>query len=101
MNALLRQLTAEDVRTASFDRSREAGAEDSFNPRPSFFRCLEQGWVTNAAPAEAGFQVPQPLVLRFMVCRIEADDHAGKLVICEDKVAVSIVAVDEHAHRHK
>ena len=41
--------------------------------------------------------MPQPLVLRVMVLALEADDHGGELVIGEDKVALAVMAVDEHA----
>jgi hypothetical protein len=36
-----------------------------------------------------------------MVRPVKADEHGGKLIICEDKVAVSVMAIDEHAHRKK
>jgi len=72
-----------------------------FNPGSGFVRRLEQGCVPGVALAEPGFQVPPPLVLRVMVRPVEAHEHGGKLVVCEDKLAVSVVAVDEHAHRKK
>lgn len=50
-----------------------------------------------AAFAEARFQVPKPLVLRVVVLTIEADDHGSKLVVSENKVALAVVAIDEHA----
>jgi len=28
----------------------------------------------------------------------EANDHGGKLVVCEDKAALAVMAIDEHAH---
>jgi hypothetical protein len=31
---------------------------------------------------------------RVMVRPVEADEHGSELVICEDKVAISVVAVD-------
>jgi len=37
-------------------------------------------------------------MLRFMALTIEADEHGGKLVVCEDELAVGVMAVDEHAH---
>jgi hypothetical protein len=42
--------------------------------------------------------MPPTLVLRVMVRPVEADEHGGKLVVSEDKVAVSVMAVDEHTH---
>jgi hypothetical protein len=72
-----------------------------FNPGSGFVRRLEQGCVTNVALAEPGFQVPPPLVLRVMGLTVEADDHSRELVIGEDKVALAVMAVDEHPHGHK
>ena len=70
-----------------------------FNPGSGLFRRFEQPWCGRGRTfAEAGFQVPPPLVLRVMVRPVEADEHGGKLVVCEDKPAVSVMAVDEHAH---
>lgn len=34
-----------------------------------------------------------------MVLAIQAGNHGGELVIGRDKVALAIVAVDEHAYR--
>jgi hypothetical protein len=69
-----------------------------FNPNSGFVRRLEQGRVTDVAFAEPGLQVPLPRVLRIMVLAIEAGDHGGKLAIREDKVALTVMTVDDQAH---
>jgi hypothetical protein len=68
------------------------------NPSSGFFGRLKQRRVTNAAFAGPGFQMPQLPVLRVMRLAIEADDHGGELIIGQDKVALAVMAVDEHAH---
>src|SRR5215218_2816425 len=78
-------------------RSRDLARQSLLNPSSSLFGRLKHRRVTNAAFAEPGFQMPQRLVLRVMVLAVEADDHGGQLVIGEDKVALAVMAVDEHA----
>jgi hypothetical protein len=80
---------------------RSLARQDLLNPGSGLIGRLEQGRVLHVALAEAGFQVPPPLVLKVMVRPVEADEHSGKLVICEDKLALTVMAVDEHAHRHE
>ncbi|QFU16940.1 hypothetical protein [Microvirga thermotolerans] len=75
--------------------------QDWLNPGSGLFGRLEQGRVLAVALAEPGFQVPPSLVLRVMVRPVKADKHGGKLIICKDKVAFSVIAIDEHAHRKK
>jgi hypothetical protein len=71
------------------------------NPGSGLVGCLEPGCIPNAAFAEPGFQVPPTLVLRVMVRPVKADEHGGKLVICENKVALTVMAINEYTHRHK
>ncbi len=66
--------------------------QDLLNPGSGFFWRPEQGRVTHAALAEPGFQVPPTLVLGVMACPVEADEHGGKLVVGEDKLAISVMA---------
>jgi len=83
-------------------RANDEGAHQGlFNPGSGLFGRPEQGRVPIVALAEPGFQVPRPPVLRGMVRPFEADEHGGKLVVCEDEPAVGVMAVDEHAHRHE
>jgi hypothetical protein len=42
--------------------------------------------------------VLQPFVLRVMVLAIQTGNHGGELLIGKDKVALVIVAFDEHAY---
>ena len=69
------------------------------NPSAGFVRCSEQGRNANVAFAEPGFQVPPPPALGVVVLAIKADDHGRELAVCEDQVALAVMAVDEHAHR--
>src|ERR687897_527682 len=73
--------------------------QGAFHPGSGFVRRCEQGRVAGIALAETGFQVPAPLVLRVMALAIEADDHGGELIIDEDKVALAVMTINEHAHR--
>jgi hypothetical protein len=41
--------------------------------------------------------LPTPFVLKVMTVAVEADDHGGELAILEDKTAVGVVAINEHA----
>jgi hypothetical protein len=34
-----------------------------------------------------------------MVLAVEADDHGSKLIVSEDKVALTVMAINEHTHR--
>jgi hypothetical protein len=36
-----------------------------------------------------------------MALAIETDDHGGELIVHEDKAALAVMAIDEHAHRPK
>jgi hypothetical protein len=36
-----------------------------------------------------------------MALAIETDDHGRELVVHEDKAALAVMAIDEHAHRLK
>jgi hypothetical protein len=85
----------------AFSELHDRARQDLFNPGSGLFRRFEQGRITNVALAESGFQVLTPLVLRVMGLTVEADDHGRELVIGEDKVALAVMAVDEHAHGHK
>jgi hypothetical protein len=71
------------------------------DPGSGLFGRLEQARVPDVAFAEPGFQVPPPLVFGVMVRPVETDEHGGKLVVSEDKVAIRVMAVDEHAHGRK
>lgn len=73
--------------------------EDPLNPGSGFIRPLEQGCVIDPAFSEPGLQVSQPLVLRVVVLTVQTGNHSGELVACEDKPAVGVMIVDEHAHR--
>jgi hypothetical protein len=72
--------------------------QDPLNPGSSLFGCLEQGCLGNVAFAKPCFQVPESPVLRFMAVTIDTDDHGDELVVHENKTALTVMAIAEHAH---
>jgi hypothetical protein len=71
------------------------------HPSSGLFGCPEQGCILDVALAEPSFQVPPTPMRRVMVRPVKAHEHGSELVICEDEVAISVVAVDEHARSLK
>jgi hypothetical protein len=93
------QRRSRDAALFRADELRSLACQGLLNPSFGFFGSREQGRITIVAFAEPSFQMPPPRVLRVMVLAVEADDHGGKLAIREDKVALTVMAINELAHR--
>jgi hypothetical protein len=78
---------------SAFCELRGLARQGLVNPSSGLFGRLKQRRLTNVAFAEPDFQMPQPLVLRVMALAIKADDHGGKLMIGEDKVAFAVMTM--------